>query len=396
LNKIARRISTTFDQDRILRSVIRLAAESLQTPNAVLMLRKADGWIPRHEYGQPGAASEDDRERLRERLVVIGESPHVQALEDMLNDGRLEPLLSQKTGVRSALLVPLLTRGAISGLMMFFDLKVRHFSPVERDFAGKVAAALSVAWENARLYETQLRMADTLQTALLTMPDEAPGVRFGHLHRSATAEASIGADFYDLFVLAPDRLGLLIGDVSGKGVEGAAAASLVKNVLKAYAYQLDSPGEIMQRANDMLIVNSPSGGFSTALLAIVDLKWHSLAYCNAGHPPPLLKRANGELRVLPTGSPVLGVLPGAPFASREEALHPGDLLLLYTDGVTEARRSGESGEQQFFGEERLARALARLAGTADEVPALIYREVAEFSEGDLADDLALICLELTR
>jgi serine phosphatase RsbU (regulator of sigma subunit) len=243
--------------------------------------------------------------------------------------------------------------------------------------------------------EEQRQIADVLQEALLTMPKSLPGITFGHLYRPATIAARVGGDFRDLFVLPHEALGLLIGDVSGHGLEAAALMAVAKNTVKAFAFDNQSPAAALQKANQVTIQSTlaradESVSFVTAFYGVLDTVSGRLRYSSAGHPPGIVRRASGDIHLLEGGSPVLGVFPDARYAELEDELAPGDLLLLYTDGLTDVRWGS-----QIFGEERLLALVASLGDVeASELPESLFERVMEPAGGRLSDDVAVLAVSL--
>ena len=232
-------------------------------------------------------------------------------------------------------------------------------------------------------------IASTLQEALLDVPQGFPGVRFGHLYRSATKEALVGGDFYDVFEVKNERIAVLIGDVSGHGVEAARVATLVKDVAHAFAHQFTHPQKVLAETNDLLI-EKRSPGFVTVFLGILDPNTGGLTYSSAGHPHALLRTRAGEVELLEAGSAPVGVFPGYSWKDSEVQLMTGDLLLLYTDGAIEARRNGN-----FFGQEGLVEAFKRWSDPSPErLPQALLDKILSFSGGELTDDVAMLALGL--
>jgi serine phosphatase RsbU (regulator of sigma subunit) len=292
-------------------------------------------------------------------------------------------------GFSATLLVPLLDSGKVRGCLGFNYHGGPHaFSQMEIDFARELGVSVSLALENARLYEQQRETADRLQHALLDIPSEIGRVAFAHLYHSATREATVGGDLYDVFPVKGDRIAVLIGDVAGRGVEAARVATLVKDVVHAFAHQSRRPQHVLRQTNELL-VEKLSTGFVTVFFAVLDPSTGLLSYSSAGHPEALLKRADGSVEALETGSHPLGVFPASSWTQSEAQLCDGDLLFLYTDGLIEAKR----GEQR-FGIERLTAALKRERSSLRRVPLRMLRRVLAFSEGDLTDDAAILAVQL--
>jgi PAS domain S-box-containing protein len=246
----------------------------------------------------------------------------------------------------------------------------------------------ALAEENERLYRQQLDIAQSLQLALLNIPSGMGPVRLGHLYRSATQAAQVGGDFYDAFEVKGDKVAMLVGDVAGHGIEAARTATLVKDVVHAFIHQSLRPHQVLRRTNDLLL-EKDLPGFVSLFLAVLDTQTGLLRYASAGHPETLLRRSSGEIQVLGTGAPPLGIFPDAKWKTNEIDLEQGDLLLLYTDGVVETRRDTE-----FFGQKRLERLLKRKRVTVERLPHLILDQLLAFSHGTLTDDVAVLALQL--
>lgn len=245
-----------------------------------------------------------------------------------------------------------------------------------------------LAEENERLYRQQLDIAENLQFALLNIPSEIGPWRIGHLYRSATEAARVGGDFYDVFPVKGGMTAVLIGDVSGHGIQAARTATLVKDVVHAFTHQSIRTQEVLKRSN-LLLIEKDLPGFVTLFLGILDAEAGILRYSSAGHPDMMLRRASGEILLLGSGTSPLGIYADASWKPKKLELETNDLLLLYTDGVLEARRDGE-----MFGEKRLEQLLKRKQVTPERLPRLILEKVLDHSGGKLQDDVAVLSLLL--
>jgi serine phosphatase RsbU (regulator of sigma subunit) len=231
-------------------------------------------------------------------------------------------------------------------------------------------------------------VAEKLQRALQVTPGVFAGVDLAQVYQSASELAELGGDFYDVFRMSDGRIGVLIGDVSGKGLDAAAQAILMRTSLRPFTYYTDSPAEVLARMNTLLLDMS-TVGFVTAFFGILDPQSGELVYSLAGHPPALLVAHTG-LSLLDTASPVLGVFPDARFKETTAQLDGGETLVLYTDGLTEARRNGD-----FFGESRLHERVRLLAALPPrDLTQSLYAQVLDFAGGRLADDLAVLAVRL--
>lgn len=240
--------------------------------------------------------------------------------------------------------------------------------------------------EAARLFEKQRFMFVRLQEALLDVPQQMPGVKFGHVYRSATEEAGIGGDFYDVFEAKDGGVGILIGDVCGHGLDAARLATLVKDTVHAFAHQFSAPHHVLRETNRLLL-EKKIAGFVTAFFGLLDPDTGVLVYSSAGHPPPLFAD-DGNVSLLQGQSTPLGVFFDARYTDGAIAMDPGQTVILYTDGVTEARRGNE-----FFGDDGLIEAVrALIAWPTEKLPSLLLERALAFSGGYLHDDVALLAV----
>jgi sigma-B regulation protein RsbU (phosphoserine phosphatase) len=198
----------------------------------------------------------------------------------------------------------------------------------------------------------------------------------------------VGGDFYDCFMLDANRLCMVIGDVSGKGVPAALFMGMAKALIKNAALR-DAPGAALARVNDQLCDGNDSGMFVTVFIAVLDTATGEVTYASAGHNPPAVIRGTlaESLKKLP--GPVAGIMPNAVFSQAKLVLSPGDMLVIYTDGVTES--SDPSGK--LYSEERLLEFCAlRYAATAGDFVRALMRELDEYSRGIRSDDTTLLVL----
>lgn len=295
-------------------------------------------------------------------------------------------------GLDCVAVVPIVAKGNSLGAIEVFAATARHLTDREIRIAETISNQLAAALDNARLYEEERNIADTLQQALLVAPGKIDGVDFGVLYRSATVEAArVGGDFYDIFEIDHNKIGLIVGDVSGKGLEAATLTSMVKNTVKAYAYEGDSPDRIMKKTNTALIKVASEEMLVTIFFTIINKESGVLDYCNAGHLPPLIKRKNSKITMLESNSPALGMFDDLQFIGNIGRLGEGDILVSYTDGITEARY-----DSTFFGEERLIELVKNLKSASNVELEKILKEVESFSMGKRWDDVILLSISLKK
>ena len=242
-----------------------------------------------------------------------------------------------------------------------------------------------------RRQHDEMASAASIQRAMLPppLPSDSCDGRVA-LHATMRPAREIGGDFYDYFTIGDDRLGLVIGDVSGKGVPASLFMAMTRTIIRLVARQDDDLAAGIGRANALLSADNDSAMFVTLIYGVLDIASGTLTYCNCGHNPPLVIRGDGAReRLTLTGLP-LGVMAEAEYATREIVLGPGDRLVLYTDGVTEA--STEDGAE--FGEARLEAAIDALRqGTPLAMVDGIVERVDAFAAGaPQADDITCLAL----
>ena len=250
-----------------------------------------------------------------------------------------------------------------------------------------------LALENSRLYAAEHRIAETLQEAILALPRDVPAVDYFMRYVSATEHARVGGDFYDLFQIDDYSLGVIVGDVSGKGLEAASLTAMVRTVIRATALDNKTPAAVMAKTNDVVERFTDNETFVTVFFATLNTRSGCLRYVGAGHPSVMIRRAAGTTEVLPSSSPLVGAFPKVSFSEDETTLGPGDTLFLYTDGLTEAR----AASHEFYGEDRLVEVLSGLAdaATPECVVDAVFKDVTRFAGSRPSDDMALVAVRLT-
>jgi phosphoserine phosphatase RsbU/P len=290
------------------------------------------------------------------------------------------------------------------------DLAVEAMRRGVRDFVQK-------PWENSRLLQTlnkqvkhararrnfQHRLTLTQKTDAQLQRElvEARELQESLLANSSTAidglqvatewqpATTVGGDYIAAFNIDDEHAALCVADVVGKGLPAALLMANFQAALKSLASQNLSPAEVTTRLNDLLYANIPLHKFITAFYAVVNIPNRTLAFSNAGHNPPLLVRSNGECVRLEAGGSVLGAFPDLPFAQEEIQLQPGDRLLLFTDGLTEA--TDDSGEQ--FGEQQVIDLLREHRRcSVDDLKEIVLNSAAQFCGNDFRDDAALMVI----
>src|SRR5215211_6087099 len=245
------------------------------------------------------------------------------------------------------------------------------------------------AQERERI-EQELRVARLIQQTLL--PKSVPGLEGHHIAVYYQPAREVGGDFYDFLQLPDGRLGLIVGDVSGHGMPAALLMATTRGMLRAGAQTSDSPSEILERANNTLYPDIPPNMFVTCLAALLDSRTGRLQYANAGHELPYLRHADGVSELRATGMP-LGLMPHMSYDQKEITLEPGESVLLYSDGLTEAH----DPQREMFGIPRLQEFVGTHPGGATLIDSLLA-ELESFTgeEWEQEDDITLLTLERFR
>jgi serine phosphatase RsbU (regulator of sigma subunit) len=289
------------------------------------------------------------------------------------------------------------------GLLCLLD--DRECPPSEdRDaFAKALSAQASVALENALLGE-QVRLdaernkhvAEVFQTSMMPeIPAQIGTFEFDRKYQAALDESTLGGDFYDLFALGGDTIGVVMADVSGKGLKAAVQTAMVKYMLRGFAHESPrAPGDVLAHVNGVLSdASSGFEGFVTLFFGVLDTVTGDFLYANAGHEPPLWRdAAMGVVTTLDgeSGLP-LGSLPDGEYETHSRRFAPGEMMLLYTDGLSEAR----SPENVFLGTEGLEGYVVSSGDSARTAVESIYRSVRAFTGDNLRDDVAMLLFRRT-
>jgi serine phosphatase RsbU (regulator of sigma subunit) len=302
--------------------------------------------------------------------------------------------LSDGSAFRSWVGAPVRARygDALGGLYLAHS-KPNAFGNREEEVAQSLAAHLGASLDNLALFQERSRVAQALQQTLLppVLP-EVEGLDVAVRYRPAKTSSLVGGDFYDMFEARSDVWGLMIGDVTGVGPEAAALTGIARYAARALAAQEHSPARLLTQLNETLVGFGLQDRFCTVLYAELhpgaDVLKVKIA--NGGHPYPYILRSNGQVEEVAIQGTLLGLLSDVSFEELELVLAPGDVLVAYTDGVTEARNPGGA----FFGTDGLAHMLPGCTGRpAAWVARRIELAVTEHQSGVTPDDIAIVVVQ---
>jgi serine phosphatase RsbU (regulator of sigma subunit) len=341
-------------------------------------------------------------------LEIAPDDPILTYLANTSGVVEVEKLDLDSPGLRAMraaevrLVVPLVSQGELIGLLNLGPrLSQQEYSADDRkllsDLSTQTAPAVRVAQlvrqqkreaqERERI-EQELRIARLIQQTLLpkTLP-QLPGYDLAAYYQPAR---EVGGDFYDFLELDDGRFGLVVGDVTDKGVPAALVMATTRTMLRAAAQRLFSPGEVLRRANDALVTDIPPNMFITCLYAILEPESGHLIYANAGHDLPYRRHGSAAEELRATGMP-LGLMPGMGYEEKEVVLGKGESVLFYSDGLVEAHNP----KGEMFGFPRLQRLLAtRRARSGEELLDSLLEELDSFTGEDWEqeDDISLAAL----
>jgi sigma-B regulation protein RsbU (phosphoserine phosphatase) len=303
-----------------------------------------------------------------------------------------------RSETRSELAAPLRIEGRTIGVFNLESHLADAYHEGHLELLRAFASQAAVAVERARLMrelldrrrlEKELTIARDIQVSFL--PKRAPEVPGFDMAGTMLPHDEVGGDYYDFIRITDARLGLAIADVSGKGIPAALLMAGFRMSLLAEIRNEFAIRAVMRKVNSLMHESTDRDRFVTAFYGVLDFKNRVLIFSNAGHNPPILLRGDGRMEYLIEGGVALGVLPDARYEERPIAMNPGDVLVLYTDGISEA----ESPTGEHFGTLRIEDALRRLAAksSAEILQGLVDEVLAWAGERGQSDDLTLVVLK---
>lgn len=400
-------VLATLDSSATLQSLARLAVRDLADWCSIALLAADGTTVERVAVAHVDPAKEERAQALRTTHPHDPAAPTGVPAVIRTGTPQLVPVVDQATmsrtshgtgyddllldlGFASAMVVPLTARGRTLGAITFASGPTRTYGDDDLRIALDLARRAALALDNARAYETQREIAGTLQRSLL--PPKLPDV--GAFAVAATYKTPgdtvlVGGDFYDLFPLRGPGWGIAIGDVQGKGSGAATLTALARYTVRAGALTLRNPKQVLRTLNDAVLRESSERFLTIALLTLQPARDGLRArLCLAGHPRPFVLRATGEVEQVGRPGTLLGVVPDVDLNVVTFDLRAGDLIVLFTDGLLEARRDGDQ-----FGNHGVREVLASCRGmTPGQVVSALEEAVTTYGRGEPRDDMAILVL----
>ncbi len=320
-------------------------------------------------------------------------------VNDLKTDKRFQLPPGDGVLIQSLLCAPLFLKGKMIGLIACFNKKNNEgFTDDDKRLLSIIAAQSAQVIENARLYEQEKmlsriqeehRLAAEIQSRLL--PKSAPNIEGYDIAGVSYPAKTVGGDYFDFIPLDDKRLAFCVADISGKGIPAALLMSNLQATIRTEAHLLPKPCECLNRTNNALYQNTQANKFATLFYAVLDCKNHTICYSNAGHNRPFLWRCNGEKQELTTAGIVLSMVKDSDYSEDIININSGDLLIIYSDGITEAinKKNEEYGEKRL---EELAKHLREKE--AREIVDMIIDNVNNFSaKQPQFDDMTLMVIK---
>jgi PAS domain S-box-containing protein len=408
LAEAGRRLSDSLDLDTTLQRVADLCIERLGDWSMVDVL-DSHGAVAHGAVAHRDATRADLVRELREEHPMDPRGQRAVARVLRSGDAELFPVVTpemlrraaagerhlellEQLGGRTGMVVPMTVRGRTVGAITITGAEpVRRFDDSDLQLAEELAQRAAIAIDNARLFSERTYIARALQESLLPpeLP-EVPGVEAAARFHAAGDGNEVGGDFYDLFETAPGEWTVLIGDVCGKGPDAAAVTGLARYTVRAAAMREVQPSAILETLNEAMLRQRNDERFCTIALGRLDIEETGLrlTVASGGHPLPLLLRADGSVTPVGHAGALIGVLEEPNLSDQTTELAPGDALVMFTDGVTEAH-----APDHIYGTAELAEIIGRCAGgTAAEIAETVEQAALSGNGASPRDDIAVLVL----
>lgn len=403
-------ISSSLDLDEVLRLVMALARKVMAAEAcSILLLNEETNQL---EFELTLGAETEVRRTLKEKIrldlgqgVAGWSALHRESVlvEDARTDDRVYTGADEATGfrTRSLIAVPLINKDELIGVAEVINpISKDGFNQADLELFETFCRQVAIAVDNARFHQAylaqqrlseQLGAAASIQRSFLPSPLNGEEEDSFHLEAVSLPAMEVGGDLYDYFMLPGRRLAVLIGDVAGKGVGAALYMARVVSEFRYLARLLTDPGAVINQLNDSLAEGTEFGMFITGVYWLLDLDRGVVSYCNAGHIPSLLKRAeDGRVELIETlAGPPLGIFPEMDYKTSRLQIGPGDSILMLTDGVIEAW----DAERAHYGYDRLIELVRSVSGDQSTVARIIEEVQGYVGGAEQTDDLTL--LEMT-
>jgi sigma-B regulation protein RsbU (phosphoserine phosphatase) len=320
-------------------------------------------------------------------------------VNDLTTDSRFKFMVDKNFPISSLLSVPMMVKGKMIGLLTVFNKKSEAgFTTGDQRLLGIIAAQSAHVIENARLYheeqslirlQEEMRLAYEIQVDLL--PKEQPVLPGYQIAGKSIPSKEVGGDYFDFIPSGDNRLAFCLGDISGKGIPAALLMANLQATLRGQTLLGNNSKSCVSFANEMLYQNSAPNKFATLFYGIIDSSKNELSYCNGGHNNPFFFSHDNKLTPLDKGGLIVGIMPSVIYEEDTIPFNSGDLLVIFSDGITEAMNNTE----EEFGEQRLIDVILQNKNEpAKDLIEIIIKKVQEFSGiQSQMDDITLVIIK---
>ena len=392
LSTVNQLLLSTLSPDELLGRVVAEASRVVGADKGVVVEIDGADFVFTHTYGYPTASARTRVARTETPIMDLAvRSQRPQLVEDVSTEERVDQAFYEPYGINAFMVLPLVVQGGVLGALALQYATPQQFDESSIELAQRMSTALSLALENARRYETERTIAETLQETLVLLPQHVAGVEFAQFYQSASDTGRVGGDFIDIFEIRDGKVAVTLGDVSGKGLSAASLTATVRNTIRAYAIEGLPPVAVISHTNEITRRFSSTETFVTLMYAVIDTRSGVIRFVNAGHPAGVVVRDGHVTDHLGPGNSIVGAFEQVGFSEGRSKLGAGDCLVLFSDGVTEARRDGE-----LFGDAGVAKALSECKDESpDEVVQALHDAVLAWARGELRDDVAILAVRRT-
>ncbi len=402
LNELARVISSTMNLDAVIENVVKRSVKAIhgqqgmitlvdeQSPTEMKTLIRAQNSTSAHEHFH-----------LTQNVLgwmMINKKPLLT--NDIVSDPRFTGVRAEGDQ-RSLLCVPLLVKNRLIGILAVFNKKEgKEFTQDDQRLLSIIAAQSGQILENARLAEQerslfsmqeQGRLASQIQLELL--PKKVPEIPGYDIAGKSMAAQTVGGDYFDFITIDENNLAICLGDVSGKGLPASLLMANTQGTLRGQSIVTNSPKECIIRSNKLLYLSTADDRFVTLFYGILDTAQHQFRFCNAGHDNPYLFSDSKATRRLKTGGVVLSIMEFFPYDEESSPLNPGDMLVIYSDGIPEAMNSS----QELFTDTKLGELLEQCTklSAAEVIDKAFAAAKAHAGSWPQSDDMTMVVVKRT-
>ncbi len=390
LNDLATAIGGSLNSRDIIQTIIHRSLKALRAEQGVITLidERPDSGLKTLVRTVDGSTGDYHLHQQLAGWMQLERAP--LTLIDPSTDKRFRGI-SWDPSIRSLICVPMMAKSNLRGVLTLYNKQnAEGFTAEDQRLLTIIASQSAQVLENARLHETEqdlLRMKEELRLAAQIqrdlVPITAPAVDNYRIAGASVPAQVVGGDYYDYFAVGTEGIGLCLGDVSGKGLPASLLMANVQATIRGQALFEEPPGRCLERANRLLSRSTATDKFVTLFFAVLDPHRHLLSYANAGHEPPFFIAADGTIRRLTQGGVVLSILEEWHYNDEQVEVRPGDTLVVYSDGLSEATNS--EGTQ--FGEGRLADLLLEHRSVpAERLQQIVFDAVQQWSGKETRED----------